>query len=147
MVHSKFLKFGSFCYHIYLPNQLKFWSSRWSTLWVRKNWGPFPFQIFCVLWLSLTFFSKDWSVIDVRRGLESLKQLLTVLSWSRQEYIDGPENLSVLDVLKVLVLIDTKLLSVETSWPSIFHSVYSFPNTSGDPYTSRPFLCSITVKT
>jgi hypothetical protein len=50
MVHSNFLKFGSFCYHIYLPNQLKFWSSRWSALWVRKNWGPFPFQIYCVLW-------------------------------------------------------------------------------------------------
>jgi hypothetical protein len=53
MVHSKILKFGSFCYHIYLPNQLKFWSSRWSALWVRKNWGPFPFQIYCVLWLGL----------------------------------------------------------------------------------------------
>ncbi len=49
MVHSKIFKFGSFCYHIYLPNQLKFWSSRWSALWVRKNWGPFPFQISCVL--------------------------------------------------------------------------------------------------
>ena len=53
MVHSKILKFGSFCYHIYLPNQLKFWSSRWSVLWVRKNWGPFPFQIYCVLWFNL----------------------------------------------------------------------------------------------
>jgi hypothetical protein len=75
MVHSKFLKIDSFCYHIYLPNQLKFWSSRWSALWVRKNWGPFPFQIYCVLWCNLSKFSSlpRWCLYYVLNRLNWLK--------------------------------------------------------------------------
>lgn len=43
---------------------------------------------FYQLLTKLNIFSQDWIVIDVRRGLESLKQLLTILSWSRQKSHD-----------------------------------------------------------